>query len=31
MKTRLVPLLVNVALLAAWLGKISPASWVDGH
>jgi len=31
MKPRLVLLLINLALLAAWLGKVVPASWADGH
>jgi hypothetical protein len=31
MKPRLLLLLVNLALLAAWLGKFAPASWADGH
>lgn len=32
MKPRLLLLLVNLALVAAWLGKFSPAwSWADGH
>jgi hypothetical protein len=31
MKPRLLLLLVNLALLAAWLGKFVPASWADGH
>jgi len=30
MNPRLLLLLVNLALLAAWLGKASP-SWPDGH
>jgi hypothetical protein len=30
-KARLLLLLVNLALLAAWLGKIAPLSWSDGH
>jgi hypothetical protein len=30
-KSRLLLLLVNLALLAAWLGKIVPQSWSDGH
>jgi hypothetical protein len=31
MKPRLVLLLVNLALVAAWLGSVTPASWSDGH
>lgn len=31
MKPRLVLLLVNLTLLAAWLGKLAPMSWADGH
>ncbi len=32
MKPRLVLLLVNLALLAAWLGKAKPgSSWPEGH
>jgi hypothetical protein len=32
MKPKLVLLLVNLALLAAWLGNFFPAwSWPDGH
>ena len=32
MKPRLLLLLVNLSLLAAWLGKLSPnLSWPDGH
>ena len=32
MKPRLLLLLVNLALLAAWLGKVRPDySWPDGH
>jgi hypothetical protein len=34
MKLRLLLLLVNLALLAAWLGKVGPgpwSSWSDGH
>lgn len=32
MKPRLLLLLVNLALVAAWLGKFSSAwSWADGH
>jgi hypothetical protein len=30
-KPRLLLLLVNLALLAAWLGSVSPDSWSDGH
>jgi hypothetical protein len=30
MNPRLLLLLVNLALLAAWLGKL-PHSWPDGH
>ena len=30
MKPRLLLLLVNLALLAAWLGAAAP-SWPDGH
>ena len=30
MKPRLLLLLVNLALLAAWLGKCRPHSWPDG-
>jgi hypothetical protein len=31
MKPRLLLLLVNLALLAAWLGKFGMASWPDGN
>ena len=31
MKTRLLLLLVNLALLAAWLGQFGRESWSDGH
>lgn len=31
MKARLLLLIVNLALLAAWLGHIAPWSWSDGH
>jgi len=31
MKPRLLLLLVNLALLAAWLGKVVPSSWPDGN
>jgi hypothetical protein len=31
MKARLLFLLVNSALLAAWLGKVSALSWPEGH
>ena len=31
MKARLLILVVNLALLAAWLGKLSALSWPDGH
>jgi hypothetical protein len=32
MKPRLLLLLVNLALLAAWFGKMSPGrSWPDGN
>jgi len=31
MKPRLVLLLVNLALLAAWFGGFRPESWSDGH
>jgi hypothetical protein len=31
MKPRLLILLVNLALLAAWLGVFRPGSWSDGH
>jgi len=31
MKPKLLLLLVNLALLAAWLGKAFPGSWPDGH
>jgi hypothetical protein len=31
MRARLLLLLVNLALLAAWLGNMSPLSWADGH
>ncbi len=31
MKARLLLLLVNLARLAAWLGKWAPMSWADGH
>lgn len=31
MKPRLLLLLCNLALVAAWLGKFAPWSWADGH
>jgi hypothetical protein len=31
MKPKLLLLLVNLALLAAWYGKFVPGSWPDGH
>jgi hypothetical protein len=31
MKPRLLLLLVNMALFAAWLGGLRPGSWSDGH
>ncbi len=31
MKPKLILLLVNMALLAAWLGKFAAMSWPDGH
>ena len=31
MKPRLLLLLVNLALVAAWLGSVRPGSWSDGH
>ncbi len=32
MKPRLLVLLTNLALLAAWLGQVAPwRSWSDGH
>lgn len=31
MRPRLLLLLVNLALLAAWLGHAGPWSWSDGH
>jgi hypothetical protein len=31
MKPRLLLLLVNLALVAAWLGQFAPSSWADGH
>jgi len=31
MKPRLLLLLVNLALLAAWLGKAFPNSWPEGN
>lgn len=31
MKPRLLLLLVNLALLAAWFGGFSRGSWSDGH
>ena len=31
MHARLMLLMVNLALLAAWLGKMSALSWADGH
>jgi hypothetical protein len=30
-KPKLLLLLVNLALLAAWFGKFVPNSWPDGH
>jgi hypothetical protein len=31
MKARLLLLLVNLALLGAWLGKFAANSWPEGH
>jgi hypothetical protein len=31
MKARFLLLLVNLALLGAWLGKLGVASWPEGH
>jgi hypothetical protein len=31
MNPRLLLLLLNLALLAAWLGKVRPGSWPDGN
>ena len=31
MKARLLILFVNLALVAAWLGKVAPHSWPEGH
>jgi len=31
MKPKLILLLVNLALLAAWFGKFAAMSWPDGH
>ena len=31
MKPRLLLLLVNLALLASWLGGLGRQSWSDGH
>ncbi|CAN5798308.1 hypothetical protein BH18ACT13_BH18ACT13_19500 [soil metagenome] len=31
MKPTLILLLVNLALLAAWLGNVAPMSWPDGY
>ncbi len=31
MKPRLLLLVANLALLAAWFGKVFPNSWPDGH
>ncbi len=31
MKPRLLLLLVNLALVAAWLGWLGAGSWSDGH
>ena len=31
MKPKLVLLLVNAAVVAAWLGRFAPNSWPDGH
>lgn len=31
MKPKLLLLLLNLALLAAWLGRFAPGSWPDGH
>jgi len=31
MKPRLLLLLVNLALLAAWYGQFGRSSWSDGH
>lgn len=28
---RLLLLLANLALFAAWLGKVRPSTWSDGH
>ena len=31
MKFQLLLLLANLALLAAWFGRVFPDSWPDGH
>lgn len=31
MKPRLLLFMVNLALVAAWLGSVRPDSWSDGH
>ena len=31
MKLRLLVLVANLALFAAWFGGVSPHSWPDGH
>lgn len=31
MKPRLLFMLINLALLAAWLGKVFPNSWPEGN
>ena len=31
MKFRLLLLVANLALLAAWFGGLTPVSWPDGH
>jgi hypothetical protein len=31
MKSKLILLLVNLALVAAWFGSFFPNSWPDGH
>lgn len=31
MKPRLLLLLVNLTLVAAWLGSVGAESWSDGH
>jgi hypothetical protein len=31
MRLKLLLLIVNMAVLAAWLGQFVPSSWPDGH